>query len=125
MKWTSRYTNFSQWFARTSGRPIAFFLALGLTLAWIATGPVFHFSDTWQLVMNTVSSIVTFLMVFLIQNTQNRNSSALQLKLDELIRATEARNRLIGIERLPEPELESVREKIDKKETIQQPYDSD
>ena len=97
----------------------------GFVAGWLVTGPIFAFSDTWQLVMNTISSIVTFLMVFLIQNTQNRDSSALQLKLDELIRATEARNRLIGIERLPEPELESVREKIEKKETVQQPYDSD
>jgi low affinity Fe/Cu permease len=74
--------------------------------------------------MNTVSSVVTFLMVFLIQNTQNIDSTALQLKLDELIRATEARTKLIGIERLPEPDLESVREKIEKKEAVNQPYDS-
>ena len=103
----------------------AFALAVLIILLWIVTGPIFNFSDTWQLVINTGTTIITFLMVFLIQNTQNRDSSALQLKLDELIRATEARNRLIGIERLPEPELESVREKIDKKETVQQPYDSD
>jgi low affinity Fe/Cu permease len=74
--------------------------------------------------MNTISSIVTFLMVFLIQNTQNRDSAALQLKLDELIRATEAKNKLIGIERLSEPELESVREKVEKKETSDRLYDS-
>jgi low affinity Fe/Cu permease len=86
----------------------------GLFVAgWLLTGPFFHFSDTWQLVMNTISSIVTFLMVFLIQNAQNRDSSALQLKLDELIRVTEARNELIGIERLSEPELDSVRDDVE------------
>jgi low affinity Fe/Cu permease len=79
--------------------------------------PLFHFSDTWQLVMNTISSIVTFLMVFLIQNAQNRERTALQLKLDELIRVTDARNKLVGIERLSEPELESVRDEIKKRET--------
>src|SRR5204862_6344616 len=120
--WFSRFASET---ATNSGRPWAFGLAAGFVAGWLITGPIFGFSDSWQLVMNTISSIVTFLMVFLIQNAQNRDSSALQLKLDELIRATEARNRLIGIERLPEPELESVREKIDKKETIQPPYDSD
>ena len=119
------FSKFASEAATKSGRPCAFGIAGGFVAGWLVTGPIFAFSDTWQLVMNTISSIVTFLMVFLIQNTQNRDSSALQLKLDELIRATEARNRLIGIERLPEPELESVREKIDKKETIQPPYDSD
>src|SRR5450755_1517199 len=83
-----------------------------LRAAFILTGPLFHFSDTWQLVMNTLSSIVTFLMVFLIQNAQNRESTALQLKLDELIRVTEARNKLIGIERLSEGELEAVRKEV-------------
>jgi low affinity Fe/Cu permease len=90
----------------------------GFVAGWRVTGPIFAFSDTWQLVMNTISSIVTFLMVFLIQNAQNRDSTALQLKLDELIRSTEARNRLIGIERLSEPELESVREKVEKKRPL-------
>src|SRR5450432_3963968 len=105
----SWYSRFSQWFSQTSGRPIGFATALGLTVLWILTGPLFHFSDTWQLVMNTISSIVTFLMVFLIQNAQNRDSAALQMKLDELIRVTEARNKLIGIEQLSEEELEAVR----------------
>ncbi len=99
--------------ANGSGRPWAFGIAGGFVAAWLLTGPLFHFSDTWQLVMNTISSIVTFLMVFLIQNAQNRESAALQLKLDELIRVTEARNKLVGIERLSEPELESIRSEID------------
>ena len=99
--------------ANNSGRPWAFGIAGLFVAGWLLTGPFFHFSDTWQLVMNTISSIVTFLMVFLIQNAQNRDSSALQLKLDELIRVTEARNKLIGIERLSEPELESVRDDVE------------
>ena len=99
--------------ANGSGRPWAFGIAGGFVAAWLLTGPLFHFSDTWQLVMNTISSIVTFLMVFLIQNAQNRESTALQLKLDELIRVTEARNKLVGIERLSEPELEAIRNESD------------
>ncbi len=102
--------------ANGSGRPLAFGVASGFVAGWLLTGPLFHFSDTWQLVMNTISSIVTFLMVFLIQNAQNRESSALQLKLDELIRVTEARNTLVGIERLSEPELESMRDEIEKQQ---------
>jgi low affinity Fe/Cu permease len=96
-----------------SGRPWAFGIAGGFVLCWLLTGPIFHFSDTWQLVMNTISSIVTFLMVFLIQNAQNRESSALQLKLDELIRVTEARNKLVGIEQRSEKDIEHVREEMD------------
>ena len=95
--------------ANGTGRPWAFGLAAGFVGCWLITGPVFHFSDTWQLVMNTISSIVTFLMVFLIQNAQNRESSALQLKSDELIRVTQARNKLIGIEELSDDELKAVR----------------
>jgi low affinity Fe/Cu permease len=100
--------------ANGSGRPWAFGIAGIFVIGWLLTGPIFHFSDTWQLVMNTISSVVTFLMVFLIQNAQNRESTALQLKLDELIRVTEARNKLVGIERLSEPELESMRDEIEK-----------
>jgi low affinity Fe/Cu permease len=100
--------------ANGSGRPWAFGLASAFVVGWLLTGPLFHFSDTWQLVMNTVSSIVTFLMVFLIQNTQNRESAALQLKLDELIRVTAARSKMMGIEQLSEPELKDVRRDMDK-----------
>src|SRR3979411_449970 len=95
--------------ATGSGRPWAFGIAGGFVVGWLVTGPIFHFSDTWQLVMNTISSIVTFLMVFLIQNAQNRESTAVQLKLDELIRVTEARNKMIGIEELSDEELKAVR----------------
>jgi low affinity Fe/Cu permease len=105
------------WFARFasktatgSGRPLVFGAAGALVLGWIVSGPIFGFSDTWHLVMNTISSVVTFLMVFLIQNTQNRDSVALQLKLDELIRATtRAQNDLIGIEDESQPELEEAK----------------
>lgn len=98
--------------SRTShgvGSPWAFILAVGIVLTWGLTGPIFHFSDTWQLVINTGTTIVTFLMVFLIQNTQNRDSHALHLKLDELIRATSnARNQLLEAEELTDEELEEL-----------------
>ena len=106
------------WFSRVatktandSGRPWAFGIAGLFVVGWLVTGPIFHFSDTWQLVMNTISSIVTFLMVFLIQNSQN-DGAAVQLKLDELIRVTQARNDLIGIERLSEPEIAAVKDDV-------------
>lgn len=87
--------------------------ALALITVWILTGPVFHFSDTWQLVINTGTTIITFLMVFLIQNTQNRESKAIQLKLDELLRAvTQARTSLVELEDLSEPELEHLHEEF-------------
>src|SRR5688500_1285328 len=93
-----------------AGQPVAFIIALALILLWIVTGPLFDWSDTWQLVINTGTTIVTFLMVFLIQNAQNRDASAIQAKLDELIRAGgRARNEFIGIEHLSEPELIGLR----------------
>jgi low affinity Fe/Cu permease len=96
--------------ARHAGRASTFALALGLILVWGVSGPVFGWSDTWQLVINTGTTIVTFLMVFLIQNTQNRDSEAVQLKLDELIRANEqARNRLLRLEELSEDEMEHIK----------------
>ena len=96
--------------ASWSGQPLAFILAVTVILGWIATGPVFHYSDTWQLIINTGTTIVTFLMVFLIQNAQNRDGSAIQAKLDELIRAVEgARNDFIGIEHLTEADLERIK----------------
>ena len=93
------------------GSSWAFILAVLIIVLWAVTGPMFHYSDTWQLVINTGTTIVTFLMVFLIQNTQNREASAVQLKLDELIRASAAaRNRLLTLEDLSEPELERMKE---------------
>src|SRR5580658_8823903 len=95
--------------AERVGRPQSFLLAVLVVVVWGATGPLFHFSDTWQLVINTGTTIVTFLMVFLIQNTQNRDAHAVHLKLDELIRATKgARNSLVGLETLSDAELEKL-----------------
>ena len=97
--------------AAATGRPFTFGIALLVILTWAVSGPVFHFSDTWQLVINTSTTIITFLMVFLIQNTQNRDSQAVQLKLDELIRATEgAHVVLLDVEELNDHELGKIRE---------------
>jgi len=101
--------------SRGVGSPWAFVIALGGVFAWGTTGPVFHFSDTWQLVINTSTTIITFLMVFLIQNTQNRDSHAIHLKLDELIRSNEvARNRLICLEELNDREIDELQHEFDK-----------
>ncbi|HUD92740.1 low affinity iron permease family protein [Sphingobium sp.] len=98
-----------------AGQPVSFILASLVVLLWLITGPIFHYSDTWQLVINTGTTIVTFLMVFLIQNAQNRDGSAIQAKLDELIRAIDsARNDFIGIEHLTEAELERIKHILEK-----------
>ena len=104
------YSNFAKSIARMSGRPKTFALAAAVIVVWLVTGPLFGFSDTWQLVINTGTTIVTFLMVFLIQNTQNRDSEALQIKIDELIRATKgAHNALLDLEELEQDSLDEFR----------------
>ena len=105
------FAMFATWTAHASGTPVAFALAALVIFVWAVTGPIFQFSDTWQLVINTGTTIVTFLMVFLIQSTQNRDGLAVQVKLDELVRALEAaNNKFVGIERLPEDQVRSLRE---------------
>jgi low affinity Fe/Cu permease len=103
------FAKFANVTAKAAGSPPAFLMCITLVLLWAASGPIFKFSETWQLVINTGTTIITFLMVFLIQNTQNRDGVALQTKLDELIRATtDAENEFIGIEKLTDKELEAM-----------------
>jgi low affinity Fe/Cu permease len=104
------FTRIANGIATWTGQPLAFLLALAIVLIWAVTGPMFGYSDTWQLVINTGTTIVTFMMVFLIQNSQNRDAAAMQAKLDEVIRALEdARAQFIGIEHLPDTEIEQIR----------------
>ncbi len=109
---SSLFTRFARWTSHAAGRSMAFALAVMVIAVWAATGPVFRYSDTWQLVINTGTTIVTFLMVFLIQNTQNRDSEAMHLKLDELIRAVRsASNELLDLEECDEAELTRIHQR--------------
>ena len=112
LRWHTRLAKST---ARLSGRPAVFALALGTIVAWLVTGPLFGFSDTWQLVINTSTTIITFLMVFLIQSTQNRDTEAIQIKLDELIRATQgAHNALMDLEELDEARIDEFRARYER-----------
>ena len=109
MDWSRVFTEFAKKVARTAGKPITFGLSCLAIVVWAVLGPIFEFSDTWQLVINTSTTIITFLMVFVIQNTQNRDSAAIQAKLDELLRSHRgARNEFIGIENLTDEELGEI-----------------
>ena len=108
------FMRFAKGVSRWSGRPSAFMLALGVVIAWVVTGPIFDYSDTWQLAINTGTTIVTFLMVFLIQNTQYRDAEAVQVKLDELLRSTPgAHNALLDLEELEDRELDEMRSRYE------------
>jgi low affinity Fe/Cu permease len=110
----SWFTRLTKWTAHAAGKPIAFILGVLLIAVWLITGPMFGFSDTWQLLINTGTTIATFLMVFLIQATQNRDSEAMQLKLDEIIRAIgNAKNELLDIEELEESDLTRIRKQYE------------
>ncbi|MFL6736162.1 MAG: low affinity iron permease family protein [Sphingomonas sp.] len=109
------FTRIAAWIATASGQPMTFLAAVGIIVVWAVTGPMFHYSDTWQLIINTGTTIVTFLMVFLIQNSQNRDGAAMQAKLDELLRAVDkAREKFIGIEHLTDQQIELVRSALER-----------
>jgi low affinity Fe/Cu permease len=111
----SWFSRFAKWTSRMAGKPATFFAAVLIIVVWAVSGPLFGFSDTWQLVINTGTTIITFLMVFLIQNTQNRDSEAMQVKLDELIHVTKgAQNALLDLEELEEEELDRIRDGYEK-----------
>lgn len=117
-----RFSAIARFVSRMAGRPITFILAVSLILLWGVSGPLFGFSDTWQLVVNTATTIITFLMVFVIQNSQNRDAAAMQAKLDEIIRAVaDARNQFIGVEHLTDIELEKVLEALEQECGIAEP----
>ncbi|MDB5597257.1 MAG: iron permease [Hyphomicrobiales bacterium] len=109
MSVSETFTHVANAVSKAAGRPLSFAACVLIVVLWAASGPMFHYSDTWQLVINTGTTIITFLMVFLIQNTQNRDGAAIQAKLDELIRTSAAQNAFIGIERLTDEELDDIR----------------
>ncbi|HLJ10187.1 MAG TPA: low affinity iron permease family protein [Planctomycetaceae bacterium] len=112
MNGQSRFSRMARGAARVAGQPASFLLAVAIVVVWAITGPMFHFSDTWQLVINTGTTVVTFLMVFLIQNSQNRDTIAIQVKLDELVRAVKAaENSVLDLEEFDEQELEVILKK--------------
>lgn len=126
------FTKIAAWIATTAGQPLTFITAVAVILIWAISGPMFQYSDTWQLIINTGTTIVTFLMVFLIQNSQNRDAAAMQAKLDELLRAVDkAREKFIGIEHLTDQQIELLRTALeryskdagDKDETAQDTVD--
>ncbi|WP_395647764.1 low affinity iron permease family protein [Terricaulis sp.] len=113
MSVTHAFTRFANTTAKWTGKPLVFVSCCALIIVWAVAGPIFKFSDTWQLVINTTTTIITFLMVFLIQNTQNRDNAAIQAKLDELIRVGDSDNKFIGIEHLTDEELEAILEEVE------------
>ncbi|HEX3860156.1 MAG TPA: low affinity iron permease family protein [Stellaceae bacterium] len=116
---SQHFDHFARWIEHFVGSPVTFSLAVGIVVVWAISGPVFAWSDTWQLVINTGTTIVTFLMVFLIQNTQSRDTRALQLKLDELIRVnSRARNSLLTLEEMSEAEIATVKATFDRLNTV-------
>jgi low affinity Fe/Cu permease len=112
---SAAFSRFATAVSEVVGRPVTFVVALALILVWALSGPLFGFSDVWQLVINTSTTIVTFLMIFVLQNSQNRDGHALQAKLDELILSSTAQNKFIGIEKLDEQQLKELRALIDQK----------
>lgn len=117
------FSDLAETVAQESGRPRTFAICVLVVLVWAISGPIFSFSETWQLIINTGTTIITFLMVFLIQNTQNRDSAAIQAKLDELIRAGAAKNSFIGIEHLTQEELADILRKIEERSKHSQSAD--
>lgn len=112
---TKLFSKFATKTSKLAGKPATFVLAVTLVVAWAATGPLFGFSDVWQLVINTSTTIITFLMIFVLQNSQNRDSEAIQAKLDELILVGAAHNRLVGVEKLDERELDALKKELEER----------
>ncbi|BEV46149.1 low affinity iron permease family protein [Afipia carboxidovorans] len=116
---TRVFAEIANWTSQAAGRASTFILAALVVFIWAMSGPIFHYSDTWQLVINTGTTIITFLMVFLIQSSQNRDSAAIQVKLDELIRVSAAQNSFVGIEHLTDAELEEIRIKCETRAEVE------